>query len=172
MTYRERRERKAERLREWAAKREAAATAVLASHEVFRGDVAFNTQPGNIPFRARVIAADDRAYASLRKADSMERRAEGIEEQLAGAIYSDDPDAIDQLRTRIAGLEADRERYKRFNASARKGQPDWSILSEDEGRRVREGVKWFGCKLAYPLDNLNGNLARQRARLAQLEMHS
>lgn len=54
MTYRERREARAERLRGWAEKREKAAEATFKSHEIFRGDHAFNTQPGHIPERARV----------------------------------------------------------------------------------------------------------------------
>lgn len=42
MTYRERRERRAERLRGWADTRQARAAATFAAHEVYRGDVAFN----------------------------------------------------------------------------------------------------------------------------------
>lgn len=169
MTYRERRERKAERLREWAANREQAATATLDRiHDAYSGDVAFNTQPGHIPVRARVIAQQDRAFDSLRKAEGMESHAGGIESQLGASIYDDDPDAIEQLTARIAALEADRERYKRFNASARKGAPDWTLLTDDEGRRVRDYVRFFGGKTAYPLANLGGNIARNRERLARL----
>jgi hypothetical protein len=40
-----------------------------------------------------------------------------IEAQLAGSIYSDDPDAIDQLEKRIASLEAERARIKAHNMS-------------------------------------------------------
>ena len=59
MTYRERRERRAERLRGWAEARQARAAATFAAHEVYRSDYAFNTQPGHIPERARVIARED-----------------------------------------------------------------------------------------------------------------
>jgi len=79
MTYRERREAEAERLREWAAKREERAAAVFKQGERFHGDFAFNTQPGHIPERARLIAREDRAHESLRKAQSMESRAAGIQ---------------------------------------------------------------------------------------------
>lgn len=67
-TYRERREARAERLRGFAEKREATAAATFKSHEQYRGDHAFNTQPGHIPERARVIAREDRAHESLQKA--------------------------------------------------------------------------------------------------------
>lgn len=139
MTYRERREARAERLRGWAATRQQRAAAVFKAGEPFTSDIAFNTQPGHIPFRARLIAREERAYESTRKAASMESRADGIEAQLDHAIYSDDPDAIERLRERIAELEGERERIK---------------------ARPHEG---------YELSNLAGNLRRQRERLAHLE---
>ena len=176
MTYRERRENRAERLREWAAKRESRATAVLASHEVYRGDHAFNTQPGHIPLRARVIAQDERAFESLRKAESMEHRAESIESQLVGAIYSDDPDAIDQLKARIAALEAERDRIKAFNASCRKGTRELSLLTERELASYLSVAKLCAYSLGkhgefpgYHLSNLAGNIGRNRDRLARLQ---
>lgn len=177
MTYRERRERRAERLRGWAAQREERAAAVFAAHEVYRGDYAFNTQPGHIPERARVIAREDRAIESLQKARSMESRADGIEAQLAGAIYSDDPDAIEQLQARIANLEAERDRIKTYNASCRRGQPDESLLDESQRASLASARKWMGAFLErkggqfppYALANLNGNIKRNRDRLATLK---
>jgi hypothetical protein len=139
MTYRERRERRAERLRGWAQAREERAAAQLNSYPDIRHDIAFITQPGRIPFRERMNRADDRAFESLAKARGMSARADGIEAQLDHAIYSDDPDAIERLRERIAGLEAERAAIK-----ARPHQ-------------------------AYELSNLAGNLRRQRERLAHLE---
>src|SRR5262249_14809548 len=126
--------------------------------------------------RARVIAREDRAIESLRKAESMSRRADGIEEQLAGAIYSDDPDAIEALQQRIAGLEAERDRIKAYNLSCRRGQPAESLLDDaqlDKPASVRKYVPLQpgkgGASPAYALSNLNGNLARQRLRLQELQ---
>lgn len=48
MIYRERREARADRLRGWADTRTARATAALKIGESYRGDHAFNTQPGHI----------------------------------------------------------------------------------------------------------------------------
>ena len=71
-------ERKAERLEEWAGKREKGAAAQLNSYPSIRGDYAFNTQPGHIPFRSRMIKADDRAFESLEKAGEMREKATNL----------------------------------------------------------------------------------------------
>jgi hypothetical protein len=175
LTYRDRRARRAERLRGWAEKRQTDAAATFAAHEVYHGDVAFNTQPGHIPERARVIAREDRALESLRKADSMESRANGIEAQLAGSIYSDDPDAIPALEARIAKLDAERDRIKAYNATARAGHPDESLLDDSQRADLASGRKYAAFQIkrdqfpSYVLSNLSGNIGRQRARLEELK---
>jgi hypothetical protein len=47
-------------------------------------------------------------------------KASGIEAQLEGSIYSDDPDAIEAIEARIAENEAKRDRMKAVNAAYRK----------------------------------------------------
>jgi hypothetical protein len=79
MTYRDRREAKADKLREWADKRTERAAQVFKANEPYTSDYAFNTQPGHIPARARIIRQEDRAHESLRKAQSMTSRAAEIE---------------------------------------------------------------------------------------------
>jgi len=74
----EKAERKAERYEEWAEKREGKAAVALNSYPSLRHDWAFNTQPGHIPARARMIAVDDRAYESLQVAKGMRNRAESL----------------------------------------------------------------------------------------------
>ena len=176
MTYRERREARVERLREWAEKREAKATAALESNPEQRHDWAFITQPGHIPARARMIASDDRAYESLRKAESMSARAASIEGQLAGAIYSDDVDAAEQLAARVEKLEAERGRIKAYNASCRKGARDVSLLDERQQRELASVARVTPYSMgkggqfpAYHLTNLSGNIARNRKRLESLK---
>lgn len=163
MTYRERREARAERLRGWAEKRLVAASAVFKAGEPFRGDIAFNTQPGHIPFRARLIAREERAYESTRKAESMESRADGIESQLAHAIYSDDPDAIPALEARLVTLEAKREQIKAANATYRKEHS-----AELKGLSVYEREQKLP-HAGWELTNLTGNIARNRERLDMLK---
>jgi DNA repair exonuclease SbcCD ATPase subunit len=163
MTYRERREARAERLQEWAGRREERAAAVFKAGEPFRGDTAFNTQPGHIPFRARLNAREDRAHESLSKAASMRSRAGGIASQLESSVYDDDPDAIEQLRARLARLESERDKAKEVNAAYRK---------EHKGELAAMGRWERDQAMPYPgyhFQNLSGNLSRQRARLARLE---
>ncbi len=74
----EKADRKAERYEEWAHKREVKAEASLNSHPSIRHDWAFITQPGHIPFRARMIEADKRAFESLEVAEGMRRKAESL----------------------------------------------------------------------------------------------
>lgn len=173
-TYRERRAARAERLRGWAETREQRAAEVFKAGEPYRGDTAFNTQPGHIPLRARVIAREDRAHESLQKARSMQSRASGIEAQMAGSIYRDDPDAIPALERRIAGLEAERDRIKAYNASARAGRPDTSLLDESQRASLASVQRYApyqsrgGAMPAYALTNLSGNIKRNRDRLEQL----
>lgn len=179
MTYRERREARAERLRGWAEKRRQKAAAVATLSDKFRGDYAFNTQPGHIPQRARLIAQEDRAFASLNKAHEMASRADEIERQADRAIYSDDHDAIEKLEARIADLEAQRDRVKLINAQIRKG-PGYEARivppMTDRERQTLLDVARFQPFYdpqhkgfpPYHLQNLGGNITRQRQRLAQL----
>lgn len=177
-TYRERREARAERLRGWADKREAAAAAVFQANRPITSDWAFITQPGHIPARARIIAQEDRQYESLRKAESMKGRADGIEAQLAGAIYSDDENAVEALQERIAGLEAERDRIKAYNATCRKGARDLSILTDAEKRSLLGVLKFApyqskgGAFPSYHLSNLSANINRNRKRLEELRRAS
>jgi len=68
-------DRKADRYDGWAEKRKEKAAALLKPSEHFRDDHAFNTQPGHIPMRARIIAQEERAFESLDKAREMEAKA-------------------------------------------------------------------------------------------------
>jgi hypothetical protein len=179
MTRRERRERKAARLREWAEKRRQRAEAVFRQGEHYRGDVAFNTQPGHIPERARLIAREDRAYESLNKARSMEARAAGIEDQLDRSIYVDDEDALERLEERIVELEAERERKKAINRALRaayKADPEGARfdvaladfhLDAKELADLKEAMRFAGsCGYpAYVFQNLTTNIARYWKRL-------
>ena len=162
MTYRERREARAAKLRGWAEQRETRAAAALATGDQYRGDFAFNTQPGHVPERARLIAREDRAFASLNKAAQMRSRAEGIERQADHAIYSDDEDAVERLEERIAELEAQREHRKTANAAYRKAhRAELAAMSPYERYQA---VPYPG----YSLSNIGGNISRLRDRLATL----
>jgi hypothetical protein len=105
----------------------------------------------------------------------MSSRAAGIEAQLAGAIYSDDENAVEALQARIAGLEAERDRIKAYNATCRKGSPDPSILDTKQKRDLASVMRHssYQCKggafPSYGLTNLSANINRNRKRLEQLQ---
>ncbi len=72
-------DRRADRYEGWAAKRRERAEATLShNRKHYTGDIAFCTQPGHIPLRARVNARDARAFESLRVAERFERKAKAL----------------------------------------------------------------------------------------------
>jgi hypothetical protein len=163
MTYRERREAKAERLREWADSRDSKATALRKANEPYRGDIAFNTQPGHIPERARAIRRDDQAFEHMNKAENMRNRADGIDSQLDNSIYSDDPDAVEALEARVAALEVKREEMKARNAAYRK-----------EHRAELKAMTPYARSQAVPhpgweVQNLSANIKRNKDRIEQVK---
>ena len=121
MTRRERLEAKIEKRREWADGRRGKAAALREYADRYRGDVAFNTQPGHIPERARVIRTIDRAHEHAAMAQHHEAKAAGLRSQLDRAVFSDDTDAVEQLEARIREHEEKRDRMKRVNALYKKG---------------------------------------------------
>lgn len=184
MTTRERRERRAERLREWASKRgqkaaQAGAQARALGSAIPMGQpilVGHHSERGHRRHLSRIDAAMSRAVEHGEKARSMASRAANIEAALDRSIYSDDEDAVQRLRERIAGLEAERDRIKAFNASARRGQPDESLLDERQRaaldsvrRHTPYALSKGGGFPAYALSNLSGNIKRNRDRLNALQ---
>lgn len=182
-TYRERRERRVERLEEWAGKREAKATSAEEAASAKASMIPFGQpmMPDHHSYRSDRSTRDgirrgfDKAYEHSQKASGMQSKAANIRSQLDRAIYDDDPDAVEQLQKRIAELEATRQRIKAFNASCRKGLPDESLL--DEGQRqklasVRQHSPYSIGKRgefpSYALTNLSGNINRLKKRLEKL----
>lgn len=161
-TTRERKQNKVERLRGWADTRAARANAVFKQNERYTTDHAFNTQPGHIPFRAKIIRQEDNAFRSLDKARGMTARAAGIEDQLDKAIYSDDPDAAEALTARIAELEAKRDGMKARNAAYRaEHKTELKTLTAYGRDQVLPHA-------SYTMTNLTANIARNKKRLAEL----
>lgn len=185
-TYRERREQRAERRREWAQKRLDSANAIDAYNESlpYAHDIAFVTQPGHISARAALIRRQDHAFADRAMAAHHERTADEIERQLETAIYDDDEDAPERLRAKIAELEARRERYHTVNRAMRAAarslgrEPTPEEMSalgitNAEIRDLLQFEAYSGARErrypAYASSNLSGNLSRLRARLVRIE---
>lgn len=183
-TYRERREARADRLREWADKREAKAESEFDRAKA-RADMIPFGQPvlvdhysagRDIRFRDSINRGFSRSFENERKAKSMRSRADNIESAAAHAIYSDDEDAIERLRDKIERLEAERARIKAYNASCRKGAPDASVLDEKQRAQLASITAHCPYQLgkggafpAYATSNLGGTINTARKRLAALE---
>lgn len=181
MSRRTRLESKLEKRKDWADSRRSKSSALLARNEPYHGDIAFNTQPGHISERARVIRRSDKAAEHYGVALHHEEKADGIQHQLDRSIFSDDTDAITALESHITDHEAARERIRLYNASCRRaaksGQKlgDLSILSDDQCQdllslvkvcpyQVRDG----GAFPAYTSSNLSGRIKADRDRIEQI----
>lgn len=163
MTYRERRMARAERLRTWAESREAKSEAAYEGARRIADNIPLG-QPILVGHHSerrhrrdidRIHNGFGASFEHARKAESMRARADSIEDAADRAIYSDDPDAIERLKERIAELEAERESRKAANAAWKRSDP---------ATRLPERP-WP----SYSLSNLSGNIARLRGRLNALE---
>lgn len=186
MTYRERRERRAERLREWAEKRDARAQSAFdTAHRIADGIpfgqpilVGHHSEKRHRRDAERIDNGMRAGFENTRKGDEMRQRADNIERAAARAIYSDDADAIERLREKIAGLEAERERIVAYNTACRKAGKvtDQALALLDDRQRAdvqrlaRIGfLRPNGAMPAYATANIGGNISRLRERLARLE---
>ena len=183
-TYRERREAKADRLREWADKRDTKAKTGFKKADDIAGMIPFG-QPILVGHHSegRARRDQDRIQSGMRsgiensrKADDFRRRADGIERAADNAVYSDDVDAIERLEARIAVREAERDRIKAFNATARKGEPDLSILTSREQEKILSIAKVASYQLGkggafpgYHLTNLGATIRKDKKRLEGLK---
>lgn len=190
-TYRDRRAERADRLREWAGKRERNARATLAANDAlpYAHDIAFLTQPGRIIARERMNASEDRAYRSLDKADAMARRADEIDRQADRAIYSDDPDAAERLAEKLADLEAARAHMVAVNAAIRRAVKGTTthaerapilaelaragVMTVDDLDDLMSTARAFGPyydrrPVQFSTDNIGGQITKTRERIASL----
>jgi hypothetical protein len=192
MTRRERLERKADRLDGWAENREhrqaaldraadpsEAATGIPFGQPILVGHHSERRHRNRIAKLDRDMAA---AVDNSQTAQRMRGRADGIRAQLDGSIYDDDPDALDRLRDKLAGLEAKRERIKAYNktcrTAARHGDEwgDLDLLTEAEANDLRTTARVASYQVGaggkapgYWLSNLGGQISGVRKRIARLE---
>jgi hypothetical protein len=171
MTYRERRLRRAERLREWSAGNEqkseqrGAAADEIMSH-IPMGQpilVGHHSERRHRKDLAKIEAGIVASHELADKAAAQARAADEIEAQAAGAIYDDDPDAIERLSEKIVKLEAERNAMKDANARYRR-EYRAELAAMDPYERARA--------VPYPtwsITNLGGNITRCRQRLVRLQ---
>lgn len=175
MTRRERLEQKRAKREAWANARRAKAHSLLAQDAHYHGDIAFNTQPGHVPERARVIARHDQAMDHLSMADDHTAKADGLACHLERSIFSDDDNAIKALEIRIAEHEAKRDRMKLVNRLYKKGDVsglaglgiDASAL---QANLATAGPYWGDQPhLPYELTNLGARIRADRKRVEEIK---
>ena len=183
MSRRERLERKLALRREWAEKREQRGNAAI-SQSLDMVSIIPMGQPILIGHhsekrhRALLARSDNamrRGCESLDMAKHHDAKASGIEAQLETSIFSDDENAIDQLKARIAELEKDRDENKRLNAWWRKhgtmrGCPG---ISEEAAAKIEADIARRSSFArqpapAYSLTNLGANIRRLKQRIEEI----
>ncbi len=128
MTRRKRLENKLAKRHEWAEKAEARSDAAYkASNAAVAGIplgqpilVGHHSEGMHRAALKRCRNAMDRSCEAAALAKHHESKADGIERQLEGSIFSDDENAIEAIEARIAELETSQEKMKKINAVIRK----------------------------------------------------
>ena len=183
MTTRERKEARLERRLDWAESRDAKSAAAFDRARTIADGIPLG-QPilvGHHSERharadqARIEGGMVRGVESMNMAELHRSKADGIQRQLDTSIYSDDVDAVAQLRAKIAGLEAKRDRMKLVNALYKRGDAAGLAaigldLGSIKAKLAAVGPYW-GDKphLPYELTNLGGNIRRLQERIKAIE---
>lgn len=177
MTRRERLEARAAKREQWAQGRTTKAAAAWNA-----GDL--REERSGIPLGQPVISghhserrhrrAIDKAHAAMDRAVGHEKMAShhaqaasSIRTALDRSIFSDDPDAVEALEAKLAGLEAQRAEIKAVNALLRKNKDDEA--AKVRARAVSRFVEPNGTVPAYKARNLGGEITRCRKRIAEVK---
>lgn len=138
---------------------------ILVGHHSERGDRAY---------RSRIWRTQDRCLELQRKAEYFRQKAEGVG---TGGISSDDPEAVQQLKAKLAKLEQFQLTMKSGNAIIRKHKAQESTIPELVAiglteSNAREALKPDFCGrigfASYLLTNNNANIRRIKERIAEL----
>ncbi len=186
-TYEARKQARIDRLEERAKRKQAQANALLSA-----GDEALSHIPLGQPilighysesydrsYRNRAFGKINRGMQAQREADALTQRAAAAASN--NAISTDDPDAPDKLRKRIAELEAKQERMKTVNKIVQ-SKPKNTSTPEKIAALVALGLSTSVAADAfepdfcgrigipsYALQNNNANIRRLKQRLEQVE---
>lgn len=123
MTYRERRERRAERREDWAASRRRKASGEFErvseiADRIPLGQpilVGHHSERGARRDQERITRGMSRGVEHQRVAERHDQAADTIRRQLDRSIYRDDPDAVERLEEKLRDLVARRDRMKAIN---------------------------------------------------------
>jgi hypothetical protein len=178
--YEERREARVEALRQRASKKRAEAQGKIsrarsiAEHiplgqPILTGHSSERRHRGDI---AKIRSGFEGGYEALKEAEELERRARAAERNTA--ISSDDPEAIEKLRAKLAQEEASRDEMKRLNAIHRKG--GWEAVATEVGVEkaadLRRTARYTADDKPFPpfaLTNAGATIRRLKERIEQFE---
>lgn len=148
MTRRERMEQRLEKRRDWAAGREKKSAAAFdTAHKIVENIplgqpilVGHHSEKRHRRDIDRMATNMTKGVESAKMADLHRSKAGNIEAALDRSIFSDDPDAIEALREKIAGLKTEGERAKAINKEIRKGD-GWVARLAEKGLTITDKEK-------------------------------
>ena len=183
MTRRDRMERRQARREEWEEKAKGRASARFGAASGVADQIPLG-QPILIGHHSerrarrdqdRIRGNMDKGCEELRLARRHASKAAGIASALERTIFSDDEDAVEQLRERIAKAEAEATRYKAINRAWRKSKGNLAALIADGTvtPRLAETIKttmdqcsWL--KAPFSTTNIRARIRTDQKRLEGL----
>lgn len=172
-----------ERLLERAARADAEAKAAYKAGDVIAQGIPLG-QPILVGHHSekrhrRDLGKIDRA---MRKSIEADKKAKALRSRAASVgsagVSSDDPDATEKLRDKLASLERERDRMKAINAAFKRGGwpavLDRKLVSAAQVERLERDMTFVpgGTELPFPsyaFTNTSAEIRRVRLRLAELE---
>ena len=126
-------------------------------------------------YRARMTGTYEKAFKLMDKAAYYRSKAEGVG---SAGISSDDENAVEKLREKLADLQASQEKMKDANKAIRAGKTEAEKLTnlQQAGfteKQARELITPDFCNrigfASYALTNNNANMRRVEQRIKELE---
>lgn len=170
--YAERREARIERLRARAEGKASAAQAAFGTARRIGGAIPFG-QPILVGHHSERRARRDaeRIDRSMRRGVEAHREAERLERAVVvaernDAVSSDDPNAVERLREKLAAVEVERDRWKAITRAAKRGAE--ALRALDLTRQEWTSVQHSVCGTGYMVTNASANARRIQKRIAEL----
>lgn len=122
-------------------------------------------------YRQKINNTFEKSFEASNKVSYYKDKANAIENN--NAIFSDDPNAVEKLRTKIEKLEKHQLFMKDTNKYIRKKDKDSFLKLEEATEKVWNHLNTPDCFgglgfASYELTNNNANIKRLKVRLAQL----
>lgn len=127
-------------------------------------------------YRAKIQNKYRRGFELMQKADELKSRAASMEAN--DAIYSDDPEAVDKLESKLESLLELQARYKAINSAHAKyiknpASLEKSDLSEADKKLIKEWQPAYAFEKhpiqPYQLTNLSARIRAAKQRAEQVE---